>query len=138
MNLGGNILNNAQTSSGKISSTGTSSSSLFSSSSNDIMNGGNGVLGEVVRPQFRGFKIIFLYNKKKNSGTPNIDFSEASRNGNGGGFGSAFAGLGNNGGNSGSLLGEYGGGPLGAGSKSQPRSILDTLMGSFLGNLKTF
>lgn len=30
-------------------------------------------------------------------------------------------------------LSEYGAGPLGAGSKSQPRSILDTLMGSFLG-----
>lgn len=46
MNLGGNILNNAQTSNGKISS----SSSAFSSNN----DGGNGILGEVVRPQFRG------------------------------------------------------------------------------------
>lgn len=37
------------------------------------------------------------------------------------------------GGGAASLLSGYGGGPLGQGSQSRPRSIIDTLMGSFLG-----
>ncbi|CAD5234636.1 unnamed protein product [Bursaphelenchus xylophilus] len=101
MNLGGNILNNAN---GAGSSTSSSSSRLSSFSNDYSSSSGNGILGEVVRPQFRG---VSNYEPPERASL--------------GSFG-------------GSSLSEYGGGPLGAGSKSQPRSIMDTLLGSFLGS----
>ncbi|CAD5229182.1 unnamed protein product [Bursaphelenchus okinawaensis] len=100
MNLGGNILNNANGGTG--SSSAPSSSRLSSISSDYSSSSGNGILGEVVRPQFRG---VSNYEPS----------AERSNFGSGG-------------------LSEYGGGLLGAGSKSQPRSIMDTLLGSFLGS----
>lgn len=49
MNFGGNILNNA-------GGSGGSSSSKYNSESS-----GNGILGEVVRPQLRGKSIFYDY-----------------------------------------------------------------------------
>ncbi|KAI6205540.1 hypothetical protein M3Y94_00803600 [Aphelenchoides besseyi] len=79
------------------------------SSSQVARDGGNGIFSEV-RPHFKGIN--------------NFDAGPSY-----GGFDSlgGFGGLSNGG-------SEYGGGPLGSGSRSQPRSILDTLMGSFLGS----
>jgi len=96
MNIGGNLLNNAQGNGG--------GRSVYASSSSAY--GGNGILGEVVKPQFRG---------ASNFESSNYDNRPSKV------YGS-------------STFSEYGGGPLGSGSRSQPRSILDTLMGSFLGS----
>lgn len=96
MNLGGNILNNAQ---------GGASSSPTSSFSRDS---GNGIFGEV-RPQLKSVSNNFDFN--------NNNYDRFDKYG-------GSSSIGNS---------EYGGGLLGAGSRSQPRSILDTLMGSFLG-----
>uniref|UniRef100_A0A915EEB5 BED-type domain-containing protein n=1 Tax=Ditylenchus dipsaci TaxID=166011 RepID=A0A915EEB5_9BILA len=97
MNLGGNILSNAGGQAGPAAASRGSTSSSY---------GGNGVLGEVVRPQLRG-----LSNYES---APSYDGMPSSSQ-----FGK---------------ISEYGGGLLGSGSRSQPRGILDTLMGSFLGS----
>lgn len=107
MSLGGNIINNAQG-----SGTSRTASSYSPTSS---LDGGNGVQGEVVRPQFRGVSPF----------SPAFEAAgkESSLYGGGGGGGGG--------------LSEYGGGPLGMGSRSQPKGIIDSLMGSFLGSSLT-
>jgi len=109
MNLGGNILNTAG---GGASGAGGARAAHYASNTD---GGGNGVLGEVVKPQFRGVPTFEGQSSAYDRGTS----------------------FGSNGGSSqqfGGLFSEYGGGPLGTGSRSRPKSILDTLMGSFLGS----
>ncbi|KAI6191528.1 hypothetical protein M3Y97_00237900 [Aphelenchoides bicaudatus] len=69
-------------------------------------SGGNGIFGEV-RPQLRS-----VSNYDMSNGFDRYDKYTPSSYGNS----------------------EYGGGLLGSGSRSQPRSIMDTLLGSFLGS----
>uniref|UniRef100_A0A914HI82 Uncharacterized protein n=1 Tax=Globodera rostochiensis TaxID=31243 RepID=A0A914HI82_GLORO len=72
-------------------------------------NGLNSVLGEVIKPSFGGYS----------------DYRGASNNPMGSGGSQSFM----------PTYGEYGGGPLGAGSsRPQSRSIIESLMGTFLGS----
>ncbi|KAE9549511.1 hypothetical protein FO519_007275 [Halicephalobus sp. NKZ332] len=117
MNLGGNVLNNVQGSSGSVRSS-------------DGYGGDNEVFGEVVRPRFRGVSSYdsdpISYGSSSSSG-PNF-FEQLM----GGGSSSRSARPSSS---SSFALSEYGGGPLGAGSgaTSQRTTALDKILSTFLG-----